>query len=203
MRQKIDALLGTKDNLIKGMKVAELREALKALDLPTKGLKADLQTRLLEASRQADRDANPDPADDTDLDSDSDDLSMDDTGCTETDYEEYDCKDEKCACQPTLIGDQSDRKANIKLWLAADYKFLLVVLGFKGATGNFACIYCKANLSDPREWKKVHDLDERKEDDPPDADTGQPCKNLFPFIPRNRCRIDVLHLLLRCMDRSP
>jgi hypothetical protein len=34
-----------------------------------------------------------------------------------------------------------------------------------------------------------------------DAETGQARKNLVPFIPRDRCVIDLLHLLLRCTDR--
>jgi hypothetical protein len=34
-----------------------------------------------------------------------------------------------------------------------------------------------------------------------DNATGQAYKNLLPFIPRKRCVIDLLHLLLRCTDR--
>jgi hypothetical protein len=93
------------------------------------------------------------------------------------------------------------RHAGVLLWLAADYKFLLVVLGFKGATCKHPCIFCKACLSDPKEWKVSRALDERKADDKPDPNFSQHCVNLFPFIPRTRCRIDVLHMLLRCMDR--
>ena len=194
-REKFDTILGKKASTIGGMKVSELKAALRDLGIQPKGKKADLQKQLLEATTPPPKEHS------SETDSESDAVSMDDSGCEDTDYENFDCSDEKCACKAAPEGDHAKRKATIKLWLAADYKFLLVVLGFKGATGHHACIYCKADLSNPSEWKKVHDLDERKADDPPDADHGQPCKNLFPFIPRIRCRIDVLHLLLRCMDR--
>ena len=90
---------------------------------------------------------------------------------------------------------------SVTLWLSADYKFLLLVLGFKCATARFSCIYCKADLLNPTEWNEQRELDERDATGDPDESTGQPRKNLFPFIERTRCRVDVLHLLLRCMDR--
>ena len=188
--------------------MAELRTDLKARGLSYQGLKAVLVKRLQEAldadAVAEDEDEDEDENDDDDGDevfSESDDLEMDDAECDgDTDYEGYECDDTTCACNATQ-STRDTRRAGILMWLAADYKFLLVVLGFKGATSKHPCIYCTADLAEPREWRRPRELNERKATDPPDAELGQHCTNLFPFIPRERCRIDVLHMLLRCMDR--
>jgi hypothetical protein len=178
------------------MKVAELKTELKRRGLPSTGLKKALLARLQEAVA-ADSSSSSGLSD---ADSDGPEVDMDDAACdVDTDYEGYDCSDSSCPCSPSPTRDK--RHVSITLWLAADYKFLLVVLGFKGATSKHPCIYCRANLSDPKEWKNPRPLDERKATDPPDVEFSQHCKNLFPYIPRDRCRIDVLHMLLRCMDR--
>jgi hypothetical protein len=35
-------------------------------------------------------------------------------------------------------------KAGVVLWLSADYKFLAMALGLKGATANHSCIFQRA-----------------------------------------------------------
>ena len=117
------------------------------------------------------------------------------------------------------------RKVTIVLWLSADMKFLLMSLGLKCATANHACIYCTCNIHQRHDWlvEARADASKRTAGDRPDhektcvcsagdrtaksintdceAHRGQSKTNLFPFIPREQCVIDTLHLLLRCMDR--
>lgn len=69
----------------------------------------------------------------------------------------------------------------------------------KAATARFPCVWCKIDILEPDGWNE--EQPSRHSDDKPQDETGQPRKNLFPFIPRDRWRLDVLHLLLRCMDR--
>ena len=179
------------------MTVKVLKADLKRRGLASAGLKHQLVLRLQEA---LDAESSESVSDADESHSDGFDINMDDEGCGEdTDYEGYTCTNSECPCTSAL--PPTERHVSVKLWLAADYKFLLVVLGFKGATSKHPCIFCKANLSDPREWKKPRPLDERKATDLPDKEFSQHCTNLFKFIPRDRCRIDVLHMLLRCMDR--
>jgi len=176
-----------------------LKQRLKELGLSRKGNKPELVQRLQDAADDAASSSESEESM-----SEGFDLLMDDTdaGCDKTDYEDYDCTNLDCPCAIELIpSSRAKTHVTLKLWLAADYKFLLVVLGFKGATCKFPCIFCKANLSDPREWKVPRPLDERSATGPADPDFSQHCVNLFPFIPRDRCRIDILHMLLRCMDR--
>ena len=44
------------------------------------------------------------------------------------------------------------RHVGVDLWLSADMKFLLMVLGLKGATGKYSCIYCKSDLKQRQDW---------------------------------------------------
>ena len=78
-------------------------------------------------------------------------------------------------------------------------KFLLMCCGQLAANSRFACLYCKCNLLERQDWAKVVTC--READDQIDPTKGQMKKNLFPYIPRDRVIIDLLHLLLRCMDR--
>ena len=96
-----------------------------------------------------------------------------------------------------------DRHVNIDLWLSGDMKFLLMVCGLKQANSKHACIYCTADLTARGDWTKGVNRtnDVRHAKDPITKKTGQHFKNLFAFIPRTRCMIDTLHLLLRCVDR--
>ena len=94
------------------------------------------------------------------------------------------------------------RHVGVDLWLSADMKFLLMVLGLKGATGKYSCIYCKADLKERQDWLQSARASRRRTaTDPVDPTTGQHFKNLFMFIPRDQVVLDTLHLLLRCVDR--
>ena len=52
--------------------------------------------------------------------------------------------------KPTLPLDK--RHVQIELWLSADMKFLLMVLGFKSANGKHSCIFCTADLKQRQDW---------------------------------------------------
>ena len=86
---------------------------------------------------------------------------MDDAGCDNTDYEGYECVYDYCTCKcprTRVVFEPTDPKnpefvpvpmyyrVEIEWWLSADMKFLLMILGLKGATSKFSCIYCKADL---------------------------------------------------------
>jgi len=87
---------------------------------------------------------------------------MDDAQCEDTDWEDYICEDNNCQChdqapvadalptKPTLPLDK--RHVQIELWLSADMKFLLMVLGFKSANGKHSCIFCTADLKQRQDW---------------------------------------------------
>ena len=142
------------------------------------------------------------------------DMKDDDCG-SDTDFSPYECDHASCPCS-SKTGAQiaiaqgerepvplEKRKVAIELWLSADMKFLLMALGMKCATAKHACIYCKCDIHKRRDWLESArgTSGARKATDAIDEDTGQARKNLFGFIPRDHCVIDVLHLLLRCMDR--
>jgi hypothetical protein len=125
--------------------------------------------------------------------------------CPETDYDKYTCTDHECKCHKN--GKRTEtrvplvaRHVEIEFWLSADMKFLLTTAGMQAATANHACIYCKCNLANRRDWANQCPR-KRTAKDAIDPTTGQVTKNLFPFIPRDRCIIDTLHLLLRVVDR--
>jgi hypothetical protein len=124
--------------------------------------------------------------------------------CDDSDYEHYACTVPNCGCKSTPRAETrvpSDaRLVTIELWLSADMKFLLMSLGMAGATGKFACIYCECNLANRHDWASTNP-NLRKADDEIDPTTGQIAKNLWYFIPRDRCVLDTLHLLLRVVDR--
>ena len=145
------------------------------------------------------------------------DMSDDDVA-GDTEYEGDFCSRESCPChglrhspappdQEREPVPMAKRLCRIELWLSADMKFLLMSLGLKCATANHACIYCRCNIHQRRDWLAGArgDREERKASDKPDGadgvQTGQARSNMFPFIDRDHCVLDVLHLLLRCMDR--
>ena len=62
-----------------------------------------------------------------------------------------------CNKRPSFPGAVTvdDETYNLNVFLAADYKFLLLVLGMGGATSDHACIYCKIHKSDRWDMSKV------------------------------------------------
>jgi hypothetical protein len=51
----------------------------------------------------------------------------------------------------------NDSKFYFEFFLGGDYKFLLIMLGMKGATSNFACLWCKVHKEN--RWQMDKDLD--------------------------------------------
>lgn len=90
------------------------------------------------------------------------------------------------------------RRVLIRLWLSGDYKWLCTVCGHGAANSKHACIFCDSDLTDAAVWCDIDAFPKWKKGERP---KGQKRKNLFGFIPRTRYRIDVLHMLLRCVDR--
>ena len=105
--------------------------------------------------------------------------------------------------------DIDGEEFSLKVFLAADYKFLLMVLGMSGATSNHACIYCTVHKNDRFDMSK----DETLYNVPPLSRTNEdlvkcalahshscvhkPLVNL----PLQNVIIDELHLMLRITDR--
>lgn len=50
-----------------------------------------------------------------------------------------------------------DRKVSIEMCLGEDYKFLLMTMGLRGATCDYACIWCKIHKL--QRWDMTKDLD--------------------------------------------
>ncbi|EDO30267.1 predicted protein, partial [Nematostella vectensis] len=50
----------------------------------------------------------------------------------------------------------NDKTINLKFFLGGDYKFVLLMLGLKGATANYACAWCKIHKDD--RWKTDNDF---------------------------------------------
>lgn len=80
-------------------------------------------------------------------------------------------------------------------YLCADYKFLLLVCGFKEANSRYACIFCEA--ANCFYHKKGH----KRRAKIAKGDIGVVRDYLFPAIPVDRIVIDILHLFLRTSDK--
>ena len=52
----------------------------------------------------------------------------------------------------------NDRVINLEFFLGGDYKFILLMMGLKGATSYYACVWCKVHKND--RWKMDLDLDD-------------------------------------------
>ena len=48
-------------------------------------------------------------------------------------------------------------KFGLEFFLGGDYKFLLIMLGMKGATSHYACLWCK--IPKEHRWQMDKDLD--------------------------------------------
>ena len=51
----------------------------------------------------------------------------------------------------------NDSKLNLEYFVGGDYKFLLIMMGMKAATSNFACVWCKIHKDN--RWEMDKDLD--------------------------------------------
>ncbi|KAJ7384006.1 hypothetical protein OS493_024017 [Desmophyllum pertusum] len=106
----------------------------------------------------------------------------------------------------------NDSMYNVEFFLGGDYKFLLLMMGMKGATSIYACLWCK--IAKDLRWKMEFDLDHYNT--PPLVRTQEEmtkmsqkkgtqdkysCEN-EPLlkIELDHVVLDELHLLLRIMD---
>ena len=97
-----------------------------------------------------------------------------------------------------------------ELYLGGDYKFILLMLGLKGATSNYACAWCKTHKNDrwrinndytsyntpplARTLKEMFEMSKKSRDNY--CCDKQPILN----IPLDRIVVDELHLMLRITD---
>ena len=107
--------------------------------------------------------------------------------------------------------DVEGKSYKLNVYLGADYKFLLMVLGMSGATSNNACIYCKVSKSErwdmskpecfytDQEFDSVRSIEEMQS---LYLTNSFGCKHL-PLInlPLENVIVDELHMLLRITDR--
>ena len=103
-----------------------------------------------------------------------------------------------------------DSTVNTEFFLGGDYKFLLLLLGLKGATSNYACIWCKVHKSERwnvnseytsynstplcRSLQEIKEMCQKK--------TDNYCCFSEPLldISLDHVVIDELHLMLRVTD---
>ncbi|XP_077863939.1 uncharacterized protein LOC100367812 [Saccoglossus kowalevskii] len=105
---------------------------------------------------------------------------------------------------PTITID--GKSVDLDFYLGGDYKFILMVLGLKGATSNYACAWCYCSKDERHDMSKHNDF----WNEPPhcrDLDSLIRLKGDFSIyqdplfnIPLKNVAVDELHLLLRIMD---
>ncbi len=88
----------------------------------------------------------------------------------------------------------NDIQYQLEYYLGSDYKMLRLLYGQKASNAAEACIYCKANLSEPPDINKIWPINRLLSDAP---DNNEP---IVTFIDFSKCVIDLLHLLLRITD---
>ena len=103
-----------------------------------------------------------------------------------------------------------DSTVKTEFFLGGDYKFLLLLLGLKGATCNYACMWCKVHKSE--RWKVDHDytdynttplcrsLKEIKEMCQKKTDNYCCCSEPLFHINLDHVVVDELNLMLRVTD---
>ena len=99
---------------------------------------------------------------------------------------------------------------NTEFYLGGDYKFILLMLGLKGATSNYACAWCKVHKAD--HWNisdnyliyntppMVRTLEEIREMSTTSKDNYCCDKQPLLNIPLDHIVVDELHLMLRVTD---
>ena len=102
------------------------------------------------------------------------------------------------------------KHVNTEFFLGGDYKFILMMLGLKSATSNYACAWCKVHKTE--RWNVNFDIDHYNS--PPLKRTLQEVKDMSKSTHDNYCCskypllnieldhiiVDELHLLLRITD---
>ena len=104
----------------------------------------------------------------------------------------------------------NDKELETEFFLGGDYKYILIMLGLNGATGNYACAWCKIHKDD--RWKMdkhfndfnsqpiARTLQEVKEMSKKSKDNYGCCREPLLNIELDHVVVDELHLLLRITD---
>lgn len=105
--------------------------------------------------------------------------------------------------------DVDGKEVSIEMCLGGDYKFLLMTMGLKGATCDYACIWCKIHKL--QRWDMTKDLDFYNT-----GDMRRTLQEIRDFHSSNKFRcihpplfdieldhvvLDELHLMMRISDR--
>ena len=104
----------------------------------------------------------------------------------------------------------NNSRLNLEFFLGGDYKFLLIMMGMKAATSNFACVWCKIHKDNrwkmdlthynsipiKRTLQEIINMAEKKGTQDKFSCDHKPLSN----IDLDHVVLDELHLLLRVMD---
>ncbi|CAG8600891.1 9523_t:CDS:2 [Cetraspora pellucida] len=100
--------------------------------------------------------------------------------------------DELLTLQKEGIVDPNNNHWQIEFWFGSDWKFMSLVLGIKGLTAHYFCLYCNCKSAD--RWNVDIDYENSYNSQ------GQKNLNILSFLNEQHCIPDELHLMLRITD---
>jgi len=90
------------------------------------------------------------------------------------------------------IIDSNNNHWKIEFWFGSDWKFMSLILGTKGPTANYFCLYCDCKSMD--RWDMNKDYENLCNTQ------GRKNLNLLPFLEQQHSVPDELHVMLRITD---
>ncbi|CAG8584520.1 1696_t:CDS:2, partial [Scutellospora calospora] len=100
--------------------------------------------------------------------------------------------DELLSLNTEGIIDSNNNHWPIEFWFGSDWKFMSLVLGTKGPTAIYFCLYCDCKSTD--RWNMDLDYENLCNTQ------GRKNFNLLPFLENQHCIPDELHIMLRITD---